>query len=426
MKSFTYFILLTIITFTLSGNTSMGIDYVIGLSPYYSKQDKDLVFKAVLQFLLEELEDGKQIQVYDAWNLEPIAACKIPEGKIFKRNPRARFERLRTSLGKIKKFFVQQSITNVAMTGAINVPEFLELAGRQMRSDVHPMEIIIIGSPFYVNLNEPSFNTKDAYPSDAHLYADTQQTVFSVADKREVLNFVWVHYGLVNASFINSHHKNRLARFWSLFVYEQNGTLCTFATDIGLAFERAAMGVKEPFMSARINSEDQKVEMRQVVKRSVPNWMRTNSKVQASTSLVNTVPNNQIIHIGIMWDSNQCDFDLWVKPTESSRDLFFGRRVTPEGKYFHDYRNPNSSLDYEHVELKRGVDIRRVKAWVNFFRGRTTNPEGKIRIKIGNRVYHSSFKIESKEGSGGDGYLNRSNHPSWIEIDIAKIIGLQR
>jgi hypothetical protein len=419
--------------------TAFGRSYLLGLSPNYARPDREPVLKAIVLFVLDGATPGDSVQVYDALNLAPVTTFRIPEGKAFERNARARLERLKTEVAVLTRFFGGQTNAQSEVSGVIDFPGFVALAGSQLRIPGERISMILVGSPFYVNPEEPSFNTTEAYPSDAHLAADTLESVFSVTAKREALAGVAVHYAYLRESFLNELHKERLARFYSLFVQEQQGVLSTFAPDINLALQRSKTEANTSIVNVQIDPSDTKIEMRHVKPRVVPLWLVKTNLVEVTVTNVFTnviaqtnnitasfpvEPSSRLgLGIGIMWSLPGCDIDLYVKPGPDARDLYYRNHVSKEGRYFRDYRDRNDRQDYEYVELKDSVDLRQVKVWVNFFAGRSSSPTGVVIVYHQGRTYQSTFQISATSGNGGADPGRRERSRYWTEIDLQRIVG---
>lgn len=438
--------------FCLSTHAATPARYVIGLSPRYSPADRDTVLKELLLFALEGAAPGDSIVVYDALRLQPVTQFKVPTGSLFEKNARARVARLQPELATIKSFLQDGRAFVPDLAGALQVPGFLTLAGTQLRRPEERMHIILLGSPHHVSVEEPAFNTREAFPSDAHLSAGLEKSPFSVVGRHQDLAGVTVHYGYFRDAFVNDLHKERMARFYSLFIGGQGGACGTFAPNIGLAFQRARGGVSDPFLRVEVDPNDTKLEMRHVAPRVTPGWFpptnavtapRTHPQLvpqpatQASPQPATTpaatapvapaafpvAPTNGITGIGIMWAAPGCDFDLWVKPSPSAPDLYFAKTQTPEGRYFHDYRDRNQGVDYEYVELKNKVDLRQVRAYVNFYEGRSDSPTGVVILHHGGRTYSGVFTLQAKAGNRAADLGRRNESPHWVEIDLMQLLG---
>lgn len=129
--------------------------------------------------------------------------------------------------------------------------------------------------------------------------------------------------------------------------------------------------------------------------------------------------------IGIMWDAEGVDLDLYVKAHTSASELFYRQTITREGRYFFDYRNRNSNLDYEYVELRNPVDLVRLQVWVNYYKGNAPAPKGKVCLHYGAKTYHGTFSISASRGNHGGDANGRASSPYWSEIPLRKIMGLE-
>jgi hypothetical protein len=285
-------------------------------------------------------------------------------------------------------------------------------------------------------------------------------------NKKQALAGVVVHHAYLHDSFINDYHKERLGRFASLFISEQQGVLSSYTANLDIVLARVKQDVRQPFMMASRDPNDDKVEMRRVIPRTIPTWFPpasvlkamppTPASVPASISIpeppvislppaeppptspaaalviqplvmpaTDSLPVPQPVTsgvgIGLMW-ALDVDVDLYVRPKPGAKELSYHRHSTPEGKYFHDYKTRNDGLDFEYVELNSGVDIRDIKVFVNYFRGHSQWPQGKVVIRYGGRSYLGEFRIQANEGNRGHDSEHRTISPFWTEIDVAGII----
>jgi hypothetical protein len=328
-----------------------------------------------LQFALVDASPGDQIIVYDALNLQPAAVLRVPENKIYEGNTRARLVRMQNDIASLRDFLSKERPHPPEMAAVIDFPRFLEIATAQLRRADEPLRVVVIASPFYANATEPAYNMEEAYPSDAHINADQHDSVYGTALKKNALNGVTVHYAYLRQCFVNSFHQERIMRFWSLFVQEnQHGILATFAPDPSLAFQRARDNIQEPVVQAEIDPNNTKIEMQRVTPRAIPVWfgptnfiqnaivsnlvLRSSSEVSTPAPPTNRVlpqttsavsaapasgfpvaPKTNILGIGLMWGAN-ADIDLHVIPNKSARELYYGYTQSKEGKYFLTFARP--------------------------------------------------------------------------------------
>ena len=461
-----------------------GQHFIFGVSPEYERHDKNLVFQKIVQFALEGANPGDTIAVYDALGLQPVTIMTIPEGALFRSNARARLTRIQKEVAVLKSFFLAN--TNplpASMVGVINVPEFLALVSSHLRRSGERTVVALVGSPFYMD-QDGNFSMNDAFPSDAHLAVDQRESVFGLATKKQALGAVTVHYAYLHECFVNDYHKERTGRFWCLLVGEQQGVLASFVSNLELVLRRIKDDVRQPFMTAKPDPNDTKVEMRYIAPRKVPAWFPQTNVVSPKPDanepqqpvvpgpVTNAISVNQSrepdhaigqeashtniqrivsdiapkvpppaevrtadplpipqpaldsgVGIGIMWNADGCDWDLHVRPHPNSKELCYRNRSTRDGRYFRDYRNRNDKLDFEYVELTPPVDIEKVKAFVNFYRGHVRPAKGIAVIRYGGKSFTAEFTLKASEGNFGRDSSNRSTSPHWVELDIASILG---
>lgn len=164
--------------------SALAANYVIGLSPHYAPPDRDLVFKELLLFVLDTAAPGDQITVYDAGQLQPVTKFVLPQGALFEKNARARVQRLQGEVAALKSFLSADRPHSPELAGVLQVPAFLALAGTQLRRADERAHVILIGSPHYVSVEEPGFNTRDAYPSDGSFFVTKSMTFDSMYEER--------------------------------------------------------------------------------------------------------------------------------------------------------------------------------------------------------------------------------------------------
>jgi len=248
-----------------------GRTYVVGVSPNLEKPDRESVFKSLVMLGLEGAAPGDVVVVYDALHLQPIARLAISGQSTADQNPRARMQKLKSDFANLQRFFGTDSHCKPEEAGLIRLPQFLDLAGAQLRQPDEAITIIVIGAPYYIDAAEPAFNmTNGAYPSDGHLLADDRASVFGVAGKKGALRRASVHCSYLRDNFANDIARNRLQRFWTLFVGEQGGVLASFAPDVSLVFERARQNIQQPCVATSIDKEDLQIQMHRAGQREIP------------------------------------------------------------------------------------------------------------------------------------------------------------
>ncbi len=215
----------------------------------------------------------------------------------------------------------------------------------------------------------------------------------------------------------------KVARFWALYIERRGGRLASFSADLATAM--SAFSSQAPGRSAASNGWvadplQGKPEMVRV-NRSVPlvDWLTGDALPETSPP-----PPSQLegpLKIGIRWKEN-IDLDLYAAPRKDGETLFFQHPRSSEGYYFKDHRS-SPGREYEYIEFESPVDVRDVRAFVNFYNGSCPGgPRGEVRIEFHNRIYSGAFAIASIEGNQGRTGSKQSDY--WTRIPIREILGI--
>jgi len=461
--------------------SASGASYAVGISPNNDTSEGTQVFQSLLVFMLDTAAAGDELSIVDALNQKLVARFVIPEGKLFQGNARARAQRLAPQMAAIKQFILAERSYPRAMASVIALPQFLDFAATQLRRPGEPLRIIVLASPFYIDVSgDGACNMDAAFPSDAHLISDQQRSVFGCALRKNVLNGVTVHYAFLNARFLNDYHQERITRFWALYCQQTGGALCSFCPDRAVAFQRAAENIQQPCVEVWLDSTDTKFEMRQVVRRSVPLFTSVTNDVNrvAITSDIQQVvapppsvvadasprtpagapptnpppsaavtqppappaaqppptivkliesfpvkPTANKVGIGIAWAAS-VDLDLWVRANPNARELYFHNTATREGRYFRDWRDRNMGTDYEYVELNptSALDLAQVGCWVNYYEGKTCPVGGVVVVFYEGKSYYSEFTLNAPGGNKAGDKDKRNQSRYWVRIDLGDVV----
>lgn len=459
-----------------------GASYVVGISPYVNPAQRTEVFQSLLTFMLETSEPGDAITVCDALNQKLVSSFVIPEGKLFQANASARARRLATPLTTLKQFLMTERAYPPAMAGGVALPQFLDFAATQLRRPGEPIRVVVLASPLYIDPDiGAACSMQSAFPSDATITAEPQQSVFGCAFKKTILSGVTVHHAFLNVAFLNDYHQERITRFWTLYCQQAGGVLATFCSDAVVAFRRAKENIQQPCITAQLDPTDTKIEMRQVLRRSViASRSVTNDVGRLNTTAVlpnvttvvvspttesrefvtppnqvGTPPpasgsgNGQVVYgrdtaafepaklaeafpvkpaaksfgVGIAW-SAAVDLDIWVQPYPGAAELSFHNTNSPQGRYLHDWRSGNLGLDYEYVLLNpdQNVDLSRVGCWINYYDGRVAPVRGIVVVHYNGRAYQGEFTVTATAGNKAGDLNRREQSRCWVQIDLTAII----
>ena len=241
--------------------------YIIGVSPYLSPNERQIAHKEILLLGLESAKPGDQIDVIDAFHNQMIANIKIPPGKQFEKNARARARRLGPDLDRLRGFFSSDvPPESPVLAGAIRLPQFLEFVVTHLGAHAQSIAVIALGSPFYADSRERIFNMVDAdFPSDGCLLASRKQTPFGTAEKKDALSEMSLHIAYFRAAFTNDLHFRCVQRFWAVFAAQQGGRLVSFTGDPAVVFGRAARGESKPLPFDPIDPNEKNIRILRVV-----------------------------------------------------------------------------------------------------------------------------------------------------------------
>ncbi len=402
--------------------------YVIGLSPYLDRGVKDEVFRKIAGFVLEGMPVGSSLGIYDAYELRTVATLTIPNAKAF-RSGRTRINQFREELNHLKRFLaVEPSETNRwerPPAGSVRLPQFLDFIADTPEDPGLSLVILVLGSPLYVDPREPSCSMVEGYfPSDGHLRASRDRSVFGVRDGNQPMTDAALLLGYFGDPWISELHRERVQRFWSLYAAGRGCPVGVFSADLPTVFAallRSGAASEAGASRFQIGSSATKVEMIRITRdMGVAHWI-TRESLPGNPP---PPPGSPIgpMKIGIRW-TGDIDLDLYAASKPGSDTLFFEHPRSPEGYYFKDHRS-SPDREYEFIEFESPVDARRVNARINFFAGSgDRGPVGEVRIEFEGRIYAAPFAITAHRGN--QGREGRSQTPCWSDIDVPSILGLR-
>jgi hypothetical protein len=398
--------------------------YVIGLTPFLEKSDKDDVYRRIVGMILEELPQKSSLAIYDAYHLTNIARLEIPDLRAFQ-SGKTRANQFKDQILSVKQFLAAEHERPIAkklnFDRAVRFPQFMDFLSDNLDSS-DPVTVVVIGSPLYVDHKEPGFSMVDGYfPSDGHLLASRDQSVFGTQSRAEALKNYTIHFGFIGDPWVSAIHREKIARFWTLYLDRQGGRLATFCGDLATLFDAAHKGAPAHNVAFEIDPTQTKVEMLRITRDvGVADWItRDTLSGPRPPPPTNTVGP---MKIGIRWKGD-IDLDLYASASHDSETLFFEHTRAAEGYYFKDHRS-SPDREYEFIEFESPVDAHRAQADINFYKGEAQNgPEGEIRIEFEGRIYSSHFSIEASHGNKGR--VGSSQTRYWAHIDIPAVLGLR-
>lgn len=387
------------------------VRYVIGLSPFLEDSVKDEVFRHLVRFLLEEMPMNSSMWLYDAYHVRTIAQINIPSARAFE-SARTRANQFKDRIQEVKEFLAahheKPGTNDLNWDNAVRLPQFVEFVGENLSGPKHAVVVLLLGSPLYLDDKEMGFSMVDGYfPSDGHLLADREKSVYGLQDRSETLQGAAVHWAYFGDPWLSEIHREKIGRFWTLYVKGQGGCLATFCGDLPTLFNAVAAGAESPqarHLRHEIDPAQTKIEMLRITRDvGVADWITRDRP----SNLAQGPPSTTVgpMKIGIRWQGD-IDLDLYSRPARQSETLFFRHTRSPEGYYFKDHRS-SPEREYEFIEFLSPVDVRRVEASVNLYQGSAPGgPEGEVRVEFDGKVYVGRFRVRAESGnhgrSGGD------------------------
>jgi hypothetical protein len=270
---------------------------------------------------------------------------------------------------------------------------------------------------------EPAFSMVDGYfPSDGHLLANKDKSVFGLRDRAASLPGVSVYFGYFGDPWVSELHEEKVERFWTLYLQGQGSRLAAFTGDLTTLFNAARSGEVSHRPNFQIDASQRKLEMLRITRDiGVADWITqetiSNAGLKPPTSLTGPMK------IGIRWKGN-IDLDIYARPRPGAEQLYFEKVRSPDGYYFKDHRT-SPEREYEFIEFERPVNALQVEASVNFFEGRAPGgAEGEVRIEFEGRIYSSRFRIPADHGN--EGREGSKQKEFWSVLNVPKILGLDK
>jgi hypothetical protein len=111
-------------------------------------------------------------------------------------------------------------------------------------------------------------------------------------------------------------------------------------------------------------------------------------------------------------------------PRRDAQTHFFQHPRSPESYNFKDHRS-SPGREYEFIEFESPVDVRNVRALVNFCGGSCPGgPRGEVRIEFLNRICSGTFVMASAEGNQGRSGPGQSGF--WAQIPVQEILKISK
>lgn len=411
-----------------AGDAPRHVRYVVGLSPFLPDGSKDETFRQVVRFLIEDMPLNSSLWLYDAFHVRTIARVDIPNVRAFA-SGRTRANQFKDAIQKVRQFLAETharpELAGTDFDQALRLPQFMDFVGENLTGPDHDVVVLLVGGPLYRDDKEPGFSMADGYfPSDGHLLAARDTSVFGLKDRATALQGVTAHLGYLGDPWASEVHQERVGRFWTLFFKMQGARLATFTGDLPTMFHAAACAGQPPDARDRryeVQPEDTKVEMLRITRDvGVADWITRDlpANTRQPPPSITVGP----MKIGIRW-KGAIDLDLYARPARDGETLYFEHLRSPQGYYFRDHRS-SPDREFEFIEFTEPVDVWKAEASVNFYEGSAPGgAEGEIRVEFDGRIYAGRFALEAE--SGNKGRSGRGQGAYWTDIDIPRLLKLR-
>jgi hypothetical protein len=403
--------------------------FVIGLSPFLDKAVKDDVYRGIVRLLVEDLPLNSSLVVYDAFELKTITQIALPEARAF-HSPKTRANQFAGAIRDLKQFLARENVAptngHLKFEEAIRLPQFLDFLAENLHTTNVQPAVLLIGSPVYEDAREPGFSMVDGYfPSDGHLLASREQSIFGLTANPANMPALGVSWLYFHDPWVSDLHKEKVTRFWTLYLERRGARLAAFTSDLPVAlqsFQQNAAGTSGASKNWAVDTAQNKIEMLRVSRNvEIADWLNRGTLSETADSPPSTFVGP--MKIGIRWKHN-IDLDLYATPRQGAETLFFQHVRSPEGYYYKDHRS-SPGREFEFIEFESPVDVREVEAFVNFYKGFCPGgPRGEVRIEFDGRIYGAAFSISSEEGNRGRS--GEAQQEFWTRIPVQEILKIAR
>lgn len=402
--------------------------YVVGLGE--SKTDS-LTFKNIAK-IVTTLEPGDRFRLYDLKNQKIVTAIDVPIGKEAYKNPRVLVSRFAPQFKQIKGYIEAQPPEK--KDNFFLFPQFLnELSTHVIKPD-EKSHILVVGNGMYHDTREPHFSmVNERFPSDGNLRANIEKSVYSTKNKMNYLKDAKVHFVYTN-EWDTDIHRDRVNRFWSLFIKSQGGQLVTFTSDGQTGLDRFTEENPKVLVDYNLDESDREAVMIELRRETVEvsdttpqmgiAWLKDNTPIYQGK------PDEFVgsLKVGIRWKCKNCDYDLWVKSDSENKWLYFGNKSTSDGYFNKDYLDsPDKANALEYSVIEKDIDIRKLGIRVNLYSGTLSDADsnqGEVRAYYNGKVYSTPFKVKATKGNRGANHSSAENNDHWFIVEPNKLFNI--
>lgn len=410
----------------IAAGTAMANDSFVGLSSKQAPNELQAQVERLIGQAVETLQPGRSMHFFDASDPALVATFTAPEGA-GAGNPRAMVQANVAALAGLKQFMVSAE-PDPGRIGHVQTSAFLRFVAQNYVTGAEGGTIILIGSPITDDALAPPVSMQNGrVPNDGHIGARVGQSIYATTGLNGSLANFDVFIGVIGEPWkVSEAHGYHVERLWALTSEAFGASQAYFGDDLNTLFALAGRNVADHQHPQPLVATD-KLEMLQFA-------ADTSAVADIFTQPLEVTPPPTPVRqaassprIGITWDEQDVDVDLYVRPHPSAEVIYFGNATTADGRLFKDFRNSPAS-GFETVELTGTFDLSEVDIALNYYGGSTPNGlTGEIRIAIGDTVWASAFSFDAKEGNRSDGVeraIREQEAPNgaWVIIDPVAVV----
>lgn len=459
-------------------------EITIIVSPFQPPAERAQQQTMLQKFILADTPNGAHVVVSDGWALTDVCDAQLPRLSYDSVNARA--PRVAESVAALGRWYAgldaQPTPAGLKNSSAVRIPE--SLAAATARPATSQRTIVILAAPWnVVPTGETSFSMigpggEPRYPSDAHLNAGADKSIYNVADKRGRLTNTTVlwSYGTENL-WTSPNARQLVSRWWCLYTASQGGTLGAFNADTPQIMLAAARANHRAIGEYAVNPDDDaavvmhtvaqreipvRTQVRPVLPQPAPQPVATPEPPPAPPVVIVTpppappvspapapepeptskpteeriptvsmpveIPKPAVGNIGIaaVWSAQPgTDVDLWVAAKPGMPEAFWNRMRVPRVTYFRDIRTAQTVKEnaqwraaWEYVEIE-AAQISEPTCWLNLYEARGP-VRGILRLQFNGHVVDRPFEFNVTSGNRGrDANLPaRSRSPYWQRVNL--------
>lgn len=419
-------------------------NFIIGMPGDFQGNREDL--EKLVSKAFTSIHSGDTLSVYDAANRKRLMLMSLPSDSAYD-NMRLRTKQFGGYLRPLGSAF-DKMMSAEAKTSPSNIglPAFLrEIANSAVPTlPGNTAELLVLGSAKFDDPREKAFSMLNGhFPSDGHLRVDDNVSPFGVANRAGALRGVSVHFCLTDTDWIDELHRQRVERFWALYIGQMGGVLASFTADLNTCAQRFLEKKTDMPERYALDPRQTKPEMLRITREVTPEVaMAEELPIATATfeqggrfmddgiTLSDTPPTSMTgqAKIGIRWACATCDLDIYSRANPSLPFLYFRNQISQEGRHNKDWRNsPDAEKQFEYIDFNGQIDLNQLEVYVHFYAGSFPGgAPGVVRLWFNGQVYEASFHIEATRGNSGD--TSRpdlvADKPEWVKINVMELIKL--